>query len=120
MAVFTGFSRNLWVAAAFLLLSGIANAIYYVAVISVTQREAPDRIRGRVMSTRFLLVQMGLLVGLAVAGPLAARVGAPILFVAVGFLLLSTALVGAVFRDLRDAAFHEDPVEPTIPAAVSG
>ncbi|HYM51620.1 MAG TPA: MFS transporter, partial [Candidatus Limnocylindrales bacterium] len=120
MAVFTGFSHDLWLAAVFLLLSGTANTIYYVSLISVTQREAPDRIRGRVMSTRFLLVQVGLLAGMGAAGPLTARLGAPIVFVVVGILLMSAALVGAAFKDLRGAALHEEPLPVGLKATASG
>src|SRR5229473_1468798 len=96
----TGFSRSVPTAALFLFLSGVANTVYYVSLISVTQAEAPDRIRGRVMSTRFLLVQLGLLAGMGLSGPLTDRLGAPLVFVTAGLLLVCAAAVGFAFPDL--------------------
>jgi DHA3 family macrolide efflux protein-like MFS transporter len=116
----TGFSQALWLAAVFLFAGGVANTIYYVPLISVTQREAADRMRGRVMAARFLLVQLGLLGGIALAGPLADRVGAPVVFVAAGGLMVVAALVGILFRNLREATLREDPMLPVLKARASG
>ncbi len=116
----TGFSHSLWLALSFLFIGGILNTIYYVPLISVTQREAPDRIRGRVMSTRFLLVQLGLLAGMAISGPLTDRVGAPVVYAASGFLLISAAIVGLAFHNLRGATLREEPVQPALKPATSG
>jgi putative nucleotidyltransferase with HDIG domain len=113
----TGFMQSLWLAAAVLLVGGIANTLYYVPLITVTQREAPDYIRGRVMSTRFLLVQVGLLVGMALAGPLTDRVGAPVVYSASGFLLICAALSGVLFRGLRNAALRDEPAPAPLKAA---
>ncbi|MDQ6714068.1 MAG: MFS transporter [Candidatus Dormibacteraeota bacterium] len=116
----TGFSRSVPTAAVFLFLSGVANTIYYVSLISVTQAEAPDRIRGRVMSTRFLLVQLGLLAGMALSGPLTDRLGAPLVFVTAGFLLMCAAVVGFAFPDLRKATMRKLPLTEPFKAAASG
>jgi putative nucleotidyltransferase with HDIG domain len=116
----TGFMQSLWPAAAVLLVGGIASTVYYVPLISVTQREAPDYVRGRVMSTRFLLVQVGLLAGMALAGPLTDRVGAPVVYSASGFLLICTALSGIFFRGLRNAALRDEPTETPLKATASG
>lgn len=113
----TGFSQNLWLALVVLFMGGILNTIYYVPLISVTQREAPDRIRGRVMSTRFLLVQLGLLCGMALAGPLTDHVGAPVVYAASGFLLICAAAVGLAFHSLRGAKLREEPVQPALTPA---
>src|SRR5438445_722645 len=94
----TGFSQNIPAAAVFLFISGAANTLYYVSMISVTQREAPDRMLGRVMSSRFLLVQLGLLAGMAVSVPLTDRLGAPLVFVVAGILLICAGGAGFVFR----------------------
>lgn len=115
-----GFSRSIPTGAVFLFLSGVANTIYYVSLISVTQAEAPDRIRGRVMSTRFLLVQLGLLIGMGLSGPLTDRLGAPLVFVAAGFLLICAALVGFLFPDLRNATLRKAPASEPLKAAASG
>jgi MFS family permease len=113
----TGFLNSFWLAAAVLLVGGIASTLYYVPLISVTQREAPDYIRGRVMSTRFLLVQAGLLTGMALAGPLTDRVGAPVLYSASGLLLVLAALSGLLFRGLRRAALRDEAAQSPLKAA---
>jgi MFS family permease len=114
----TGFSRSIPAAAVFLFISGAANTLYYVSMISVTQREAPDRMLGRVMSTRFLLVQLGLLGGMALSGPLTDRLGAPLVFVVAGILLICAGVAGFAFRDLREATFR--PTSPPLKAPVLG
>lgn len=116
----TGFSRSIPAAAVFLFISGGANTLYYVSMISVTQREAPDRMLGRVMSTRFLLVQLGLLGGMAVSGPLTDRLGAPLVFVVAGILLICAGAAGFAFRDLREATFRKEPASSPLKAAASG
>jgi putative nucleotidyltransferase with HDIG domain len=116
----TGFSRSVPTAAVFLFLSGVANTVYYVSLISLTQAEAPDRVRGRVMSIRFLLVQLGLLAGMGLSGPLTDRLGAPLVFVAAGFLLVCAAVVGFAFPDLRNATLRKVPVSEPLKAAASG
>lgn len=116
----TGFSRSLWPAVVFLFAGGVANTTYYVPLISVTQREAEDRVRGRVMSTRFLLMQLGLLGGMALAGPLTSRLGAPLVFVTSGVLMVTAALVGLGFRDLRGATLRDESAQPVLKAQASG
>lgn len=106
----TGLFPNISYALVFLFACGAANTVYLVPLISVTQREAPDYVRGRVLSSRFLLVQAGLLAGMAIAGPLSDRLGAPIVFVAAGGLLVCAAVVGFAFRNLRDATLREEAV----------
>ncbi len=115
----TGLSRTLWLAAAALVFASLVNMVYYVPLISVTQREAPDRIRGRVMSTRFLVVQVGLLAGMATAGPLGDRLGAPLVFLTAGTLLVVSAVLGAAFRNLRSVELREEPATPTLTATAS-
>ena len=109
-----GFSRNLTVTIIFLLLGGILNMIYYVPLISVTQRESPDHVRGRVMATRFLLVQGGYLTGMAVAGPLSERLSAPVVFVVGGLFLMVAALLGVAFRSIRMASLRDDTTAVTV------
>lgn len=113
----TGLLGSVWLAAVALLVGGIASTLYFVPLISVTQREAPDYIRGRVMSTRFLLVQVGFLVGMALAGPLTDRLGAPVVYSTSGILLILAALTGMLFRGLRGAALREEPTQAPLKAA---
>jgi len=115
----TGLVISFPLALVFLFLGGAANTAYLVPLVSVTQREAPDYIRGRVMASRFLLAQAGLLGGIALAGPLSDRLGAPLVFVAAGFLLICSAAVGFAFKNLRNASLREVPSAPVL-KAVSG
>ncbi len=103
-----GVLQSFALAMVFLFGVGVANNVYLVPILSVTQREAPDYIRGRVMSSRFLLAQAGLLAGMAVAGPLTDRVGAPLVFGAAGLILVAAAVVGYAFKNLRNATLRED------------
>src|ERR1700730_423738 len=119
--VVVGFSRSLTLTIIFLLLGGILNMIYYLPLISVTQRESPDYIRGRVMSTRFLLVQAGYLTGMAAAGPLSDRLGAPLVFIIGGLFLILAAGLGVAFRSLRTATLQQEPkLPPVLEATASG
>src|ERR1700682_1059285 len=119
--VLVGFSQSLPLTMLFLLFGGILNMVYYVPVISVTQREAPDYVRGRVMSTRFLLVQAGFLTGMASAGPLSDRFGAPLVFVIGGLFLILAAALGVAFRSLRTATLQDEPsLPPVLKATASG
>jgi predicted MFS family arabinose efflux permease len=113
----TGFVQSFEFAFVFLFACGIASTIYYVPLISVTQREAPDFIRGRVMASRFLLAQAGLLGGMAISGPLTDRLGAPLVFMTAGTLLVIAAVVGFAFPDLRNATLREIPATPVLEAA---
>jgi len=115
--VLTGFSSFLLLTLLFLFIQGIVNMVYYVPIVSLTQRLAPDYIRGRVMSTRFLLVQAGFLIGMASSGPLAERLGAPLVFVTSGVLIMCVALVGATSRSLRVATLRDDVGSHPVKAA---
>jgi putative nucleotidyltransferase with HDIG domain len=116
----TGLFRNFPSALVFLFACGAASTLYFVPLISVIQREAPDYVRGRVMSSRFLLGQAGLLVGMSLSGPLSDRLGAPVVFFASGTLLICAGLVGFAFPSLRGAALTDEPTVPTIKAAALG
>ncbi len=112
----TGLSGSLAFAITFLFCCGVASTVYLIPLISLTQRDSPDYVRGRVMATRFLIAQAGLLGGMAVAGPLNDRVGAPVVFVTAGTLLVCAALVGLAFKNLRTATLSEEPAPPVLKA----
>jgi len=115
--VLVGLSGNLAAALVFLFFGGILNMVYYIPVISISQREAPDHVRGRVLSTRFLLVQSGYLAGMALAGPLSGRLGAPLIFVLGGLFLVLAAALGLGSRSLRSASMRDEhPVSPALTA----
>jgi putative nucleotidyltransferase with HDIG domain len=112
----TGLLGSFAFALTFLFCCGAASTVYLIPLISLTQRDSPDYVRGRVMSSRFLIAQAGLLGGMAVAGPLNDRVGAPLVFVTAGTLLVLAALVGFAFKNLRSASLSEEPAPPALKA----
>jgi putative nucleotidyltransferase with HDIG domain len=114
----TGLSSVLWLAILFLFVQGVVNMTYYVPLISLTQRQAPDYVRGRVMATRFLLVQAGALVGMAISGPLTDWLNAPRVFVISGLLIICVALLGASSKSLRNASLREEVAAPPLRAAL--
>ncbi len=116
----TGVLRSLPSALIFLFVCGAASTIYFVPLISVIQREAPDFVRGRVMSTRFLVGQAGLLIGMAISGPLSDRIGAPLVFAAAGTLLLCAGALGFAFKDLREASLAQEPTTSPLSATAVG
>jgi len=117
----TGLSHNFWIALICLFGGGLFNMLYYVPLISLTQREGADNMRGRIMGTRFLLVQAGFLLGMAVAGPLTDRFGASWLFVGAGSVALAAALISLASRGLRDASLRDNPpVMPVFTATATG
>jgi MFS family permease len=120
MYALTGLVQNVWLAGALLGVGGAASTVYYVPLISVTQRESPDRFRGRVMASRFLLAQAGLLGGMAIAGPLSDRLGANMVFVTAGVLLIGASALGFAFRDMREATLRDVAAEPVLKATASG
>jgi hypothetical protein len=69
------------------------------------------------MSSRFLLAQTGLLAGMALAGPLSDRLGATLVFVAAGGLLVCAGVLGLAFPTLRGATLSEASPEPVLKAA---
>jgi putative nucleotidyltransferase with HDIG domain len=113
----TGLLGSFAFALTFLFGCGVASTVYLIPLISLTQRESPDYVRGRVMSTRFLIAQGGLLGGMAVAGPLNDRLGPQLVFVTAGTLLACAALVGLMFKNLRTASLTEEPAPPALKVA---
>lgn len=117
----TGLSHNFWLALVCLFGGGLFNMLYYVPLISLAQREGSDNILGRIMGTRFLLVQAGFLLGMAVAGPLTDHFGASWLFVGAGAIALAAALVSLSSRGLREASLRDNtPAVPVLRATAAG
>lgn len=112
-----GLLQSFGLALVFLFAGGAANNLYLVPLLSLTQREAPDYIRGRVMSSRFLVAQSGLLAGMALAGPLTDRLGAPTVFGAAGLILVTAAATGLAFKNLRHATLRDEPPASVLEAA---
>lgn len=106
---------NIWVAAAAMIFSGLGNGIAVVANITLVQRGAPDRLRGRaftvIMSTNFALLGLAMLV----AGPLTDRYGARLIWAGSALVLLAAAAVAAVMARqlaIETVADREEELEP--------
>ena len=76
MNIAVAISPNVWIAALFVVVSGIGNATALVCNTLLVQRGAPDYVRGRaftlIMGTNFAVLGLGM----AIAGPLVDAVGA--------------------------------------------
>jgi MFS family permease len=93
-ALAAALSPNVWVAAACLVLGGFGNGAAIVCNYLLVQRGAPDRLRGRALTT-LMSVTYGLLgVGMVLAGPLTDTVGARWVFGAAAVIEVGAALVG--------------------------
>jgi MFS family permease len=92
---------SLWSAAVPLALFGIANAIVLIAVDTYLQEIVPQGIRGRVLGTRFTITQ-GMYAASVLAGAALAGVfDVTALLVVAGGVVVVSALVGLLSREVR-------------------
>ena len=94
---------SIWSAAVPLALFGIANAFVLIAVDTYLQEIVPHGIRGRVLGTRFTITQGMYALSVLVGAALAALVDVRSLLVGAGALVALSALVGLLFREVRDS-----------------
>jgi MFS family permease len=100
---------SIWIAAGAMVCSGIGNGVATVANITLVQRGAPDRLRGRaftlIIGTNFAVVGLSMFA----AGPLTDAVGARWVWGGCSaVLLLAAAIAAALARGLRlDEHVHE-------------
>ncbi len=92
-----------WLAAAILLLGGVANAAALIAVDTYVQQAVPEALRGRVWGTRFTLTQGTYALSALAAGALAAAADTRILLVMAGSLIAFPAIAGSFIGEIRDA-----------------
>ena len=84
---------NVWVGAAAMAVSGIGNGVAAVTNITLVQRGAPDRLRGRALTAVMSVNYSMLLVAFIVAGPLTDAAGPRVVYaVAAGALLLAAGV----------------------------
>jgi MFS family permease len=102
-----GISPDVWVAALFVVASGIGNATALVCNTLLVQRGAPDYVRGRaftlIMGTNFAVLGLGM----AIAGPLVDAVGARWVWGIAGVIGLAAALTGYALLRREPAAVPE-------------
>lgn len=110
----------LWLVCALALLVGGQGSVVMAVQTAQVQQQVPDAARSRVAAWSQLGNLVGLPASLAVAGPIAARVGGgPVLLAAAGFLVVSTAVVlatGALDTPATTGATAELPSGAVSPA----
>jgi MFS family permease len=93
---------NVWVGAIALFVYGLGNGVAVVLNITLVQRGAPDRVRGRAL-TSIIAINYGMLVTVfVVGGPLTNAVGARVVY-AIGAGALVVAAASAVLLLPRQA-----------------
>jgi MFS family permease len=104
-----GISPDVWVAALFVVASGIGNATALVCNTLLVQRGAPDYVRGRaftlIMGTNFAVLGLGM----AVAGPLVDAVGARWVWGIAGAIGIAAAVTGYALLRREPAAAMPEP-----------
>jgi MFS family permease len=112
-ALAAALSPNVWVGAACMALGGAGNGAAIVCNSLIVQRGAPDHLRGRafttIMSVNFALLGLGM----AVAGPITAAVGARWTFALAALLAGVAAFVGRVLtRGMGRLASPDTATQP--------
>jgi MFS family permease len=97
---------TIWVAAGAMVVSGIGNGAAVVANVTLVQRGAPDRLRGRAFTVIMSVNYVFLGAAMVVTGPLTDRVGARWIWGACALLLVAAAAIayGLCRRLLVDEA----------------
>jgi MFS family permease len=83
-------------------LGGVANVLFYVNNVTISQELTPPDLRARVFGTRIALLSLSWLPVIVVSGALADAVGVPLLIMVAGVVTLASALVGAFVPIVRD------------------
>ena len=83
-------------------LGGIANVIFYVPNITLSQELAPPELRARVFGTRIALLNLSWLPVIVLSGALADAVGVSLLIAVAGAVTVVAAVLGAFIPIVRD------------------
>jgi MFS family permease len=84
-------SHVLWLSDVLLFFTGAALIIVFATVTSLVQLVVPNELRGRVMSIYILAFRGGMPLGSLVSGYFASKIGAPVVLVCNGILLIAVA-----------------------------
>jgi predicted MFS family arabinose efflux permease len=84
-------SRVLWLSDALLFFTGAALIIVFATVTSLVQLVVPNELRGRVMSIYMVAFRGGMPLGSLVSGYFASKLGAPLVLICNGILLIAVA-----------------------------
>jgi len=105
-----GVSPDVWVAAACMALSGSGNGAAIVCNGLLVQRGAPDRLRGRALTTIMSATFAMLGIGMVVWGPVTDAIGARWVFGGAAFFAFAGAVVGRELTRGVSAAGAAEPV----------
>jgi MFS family permease len=89
-------------AAVLFMLGGIANVVFYVPNITLSQELAPPALRARVFGARIAMLNLTWLPVILISGALADVVSVPLLIAVAGAVTLAGALIGAFVPIVRD------------------
>ena len=87
---------------ALLVLVGFANVLFFVSNVTLSQEVTPPALRARVFGARTALLHLTWLPMIVISGGLAEGVPVQAVFFAAGAFTVLVALVGSLFRSIRD------------------
>lgn len=85
-----------------LALIGFVNVLFFVSNVTFSQEVTPPALRARVFGARTALLHLTWLPVILLSGQLAETIPIPGIIAAAGAFTLAVALVGALFRSIRD------------------
>jgi MFS family permease len=85
-------------------LGGVANVVFYVPNVTLSQEVTPPELRARVFGARIALLNLSWLPVIVLSGALADAVSIPLLIGVAGLVTIAGALVGAFIPIVRDVA----------------
>jgi len=97
------FAQNIWLAAVFLFLGGIANMLFVIPAATLLQVRSVDSVRGRVMAASSTVSRIAMVAGVVIVGAMADSI--PLVWVAsgVGAGAMAAAVAGSMRVALREA-----------------
>jgi predicted MFS family arabinose efflux permease len=98
-----GLTRHPYVAIALYFAVGVANMLFLVPTITLFQERTPQRLFGRVVSTRQALTLGAMAVSMGVAGWLSGLIGAAAVLMLGGVMVALAGLSGLLLPAMRDA-----------------
>ena len=98
-----GLTTHVYVAIALFFAIGVANMLYLVPTITLFQERTPQRLFGRVVSSRQALTFGAMAISMGAAGYLAGVVGAPEVLMLGGGLIAVAGLGGLLVPAMRGA-----------------
>lgn len=103
LLVVIGFVRDPFVAIAIFFLSGVANMVFLIPNITLFQERTPQRLMGRVVSTRQALVFGVMALSMGASGWLAGLIGPGTVLMLGGVISAAAGIAGAFVPAMRNA-----------------